>query len=143
MEVTKYITISRPVNVVFDYLAQPESAMEWQGSVIESTNLSEGPPSMNTKTKVVQTLIGHEVTFVFRTTAYEPNSTLAFTTESGPADITGKVECKQLENSTHVTFTLSTQLSGFFKFIDPQLQELVQNEMQKDVERLKTILESP
>ena len=143
MQVTQHITIGRPVNVVFDYLAQPETAMEWQGRVIDSKKLTDGPPSVNMKAKVVQTLAGQEATFVFRTTSYIPNKVLAFTTESGPTDINGIVECEQVENSTHVTFSLTTHLSGFLQLVGPTLKHLIKTEMQNDIQRLKSILEAP
>ncbi|MCH2320923.1 MAG: SRPBCC family protein [SAR202 cluster bacterium] len=143
MKVTEHIIIDRPIQLVFDYLAQPESAMKWQSSVIGSEKLTDGPPSVNMKAKVVQTLAGQEVTFIFRTTSYIPNSVLAFTTESGPAHIDGLVECKELKSSTRVTFTLVTHLSGFFRLVGPAVQNLMQNEMQNDTRRLKSILESP
>tara|TARA_B100000749_G_C18152624_1_gene352460 strand:- start:10 stop:492 length:483 start_codon:yes stop_codon:yes gene_type:complete len=143
LQVTQHITIGRPVNVVFDYLAQPETAMKWQGRVIDSKKLTDGPPSVNMKAKVVQTLAGQEVTFVFRTTSYIPNRVLAFTTESGPTEINGMVECKQVENYTHVTFTLTAHLSGFLQLLGPTLKTLIKNEMQNDTQRLKSILEGP
>ena len=62
LKVTEHIIIDRPIQVVFDYLAQPESAMKWQSSVIGSEKLTDGPPSVNMKAKVVQTLAGQEVT---------------------------------------------------------------------------------
>jgi len=142
MQVKKSVIIDRPVDVVFEYLAKPESSLEWQGSVVESVSLTDGPPSVDTRVKVVQTLMGQTATTTFRTTAFEPNRRISFTTESGPIPIDGTIECEAVDGGTQATFTLTGEPTGMLALMGVALQQIAQGEMNRDTMRLKEILEA-
>src|SRR5512138_1718609 len=79
--------INAPVERVFEYATDPDTAAEWQDGVIESSKTPAGEMRTGSTMKTTRLLMGQRIESTAEVTEYTPNQAYALKTTGGPARI--------------------------------------------------------
>ena len=138
---TSSVTITRPVETVFAFVADGEKCTQWRPGVIDIKRDS-GEGVGTRYTQGVQGPMGRRVAADYEVTLYEPSRRLEFQTTAGPVRPHGRYDLEAVDGGTRLTFTLDAELSGLRKLL---MGSMVQKTMDSEVralEELKRVLES-
>jgi uncharacterized protein YndB with AHSA1/START domain len=139
-EQSKTISIARPVDMVFAFLADAENDKLWRKSVVEVTRTGD----VGVGARYHQTLASRgdrRSDALVETTEFVPDTRIAFTTTTGPLRRIGSYDLRAVDNGTEVTFRLSAELLGLQKLMTP-LVALAMEAQVGAVSELKRVLES-
>ena len=135
------VTIARPVETVFAFIADGETAPRWRGDGIEVQRLS-GEGVGTRYAQRVPGPMGRAVAADYEITVFEPDRRIEFQTIAGPVRPHGRFEFEPVEGGTRVTFSIDASLSGLRGLL---MGGMVQRSMDSGVaslERLKRLLET-
>ena len=135
------VTINRPIEDVFAFIADGERCPEWRPGVIDIKRISgEG---VGTKyAQGVSGPMGRRIAADYEVTVFQPSSWLEFETTTGPARPHGRYDLAAVAGGTRLTFSLDAQLTGLRKLL---MGSMVQKTMDSEVRNLdnaKRLLES-
>lgn len=134
------VTINRPVDAVFAYIADGEHCPEWRPSVLDIRKLF-GSGLGETYSQGVKGPMGRRIAADYSVTAFEPNKHVEFTTMAGPVRPHGRYDFEEVEGGTRLTFALDAQVTGLRRFL---MGSMVQQTMDTEVrclDNVKKILE--
>lgn len=135
------VTINRPPEVVFAYVADGEKCPEWRSGVLDIRRVS-GDGSVGTIYKQgVSGPMGRRVDADYEVTVYEPNRRYEFRTTNGLVLPLGRFALEEANGGTRLTLRLNAVMSGIGGLL---LSRTVQKTMETEVraiERMKQVLE--
>jgi len=135
------VTVSRPAQAVFDYLADGTHNREWRAGVLEIARTSEAGGEGATYRQVLAGPGGRRIDGDYRITEFDPPRRLAFQVTAGPARPSGVFELSETDgSSTRVRFALDVNPSGLMKLMTPMISRQMQQEVVQ-LDKLKSILE--
>jgi uncharacterized membrane protein len=139
-EASNEVTIARPPDVVFNFLAEAENDRQWRTTLAEISKIS-GAGVGTRYHQVMKGPAGREIEADFEITQLEPNRLIAFRTVSGPIQPEGRYELSDAGGgSTRVRQWLGVELGGLKKAMSPIVKKSMETEV-GDLERLKSVLE--
>jgi uncharacterized membrane protein len=110
------VTINRPVDQVFAFVADGESAMRWRPGVLDVKRIS-GSGVGATYRQGVRGPGGRRIDADYVITAFEPDRRIAFRATAGPVRPEGEYTFEDLGGSTRLTISLSAELSGWKRLL--------------------------
>jgi uncharacterized membrane protein len=110
------VTIAKPVDEVFAFVADGTNARRWRPAVLDVA-LSSGSGLGATYTQGVKGPGGRRIAADYTITAFEPNRRIAFGAIAGPVRPEGEYVFEDLGGSTRLTMSLTAELSGWKKFL--------------------------
>jgi len=135
------VTISRPAQDVFDYLAEGSHNREWRSGVLEIARTSEVSGEGATYRQVLAGPGGRRIDGDYRITVFDPPRRLEFQVTAGPARPVGTFELSEADgSSTSVRFALEVHPSGLMRLMTPMITRQMQSEVAQ-LDNLKSILE--
>jgi uncharacterized protein YndB with AHSA1/START domain len=134
------VAIERPPAVVFDYLSDIEHLPEWQGSALETH--AEAPLAEGVRVFEKRRVMGREVENELEVAAYDPPRRLALRALSGPVRFTVDHDLVEEGGGTRLRVLAEAKPGSFMKLAEPMLARTAEQELRKDFDRLKEILES-
>jgi uncharacterized protein YndB with AHSA1/START domain len=146
MRVEESVEINRPLEEVFDYMANPENLPEWTELVVEvgdvrkstSDQLQEG----DTFT-VVAKFLGRKFEMPFERTSYEPNRRYTDRGTGGPvSNQEWRYTFEELAGGTRLRRVAEGEPGGFFKLADPIIERALRRQVRTDLDTLKDVLEA-
>ena len=135
------VTIARPVESVFAFVADGENGPQWRSDQIEVRRVS----GSGVGTRYAQTIpgpMGRRIAADYEITVFEPNRRIEFQTLAGPVRPHGRYDFEAVDGGTRLTFSLDAELGGIQRLL---MGGMVQKTMVAEVgalERLKRVLES-
>jgi hypothetical protein len=136
------VTVNRPAQVVFDYIADGTNNRAWRDGVltIERTSAADGMGA--TYRQVTSTGPGGtRLKEHYRVTVFDPPRRLEFLITAGPVRPIGVFDlAENPDQSTRVRFSLDVKPTGFMKLLTPTLTKRMQREVDA-LDNLKAILE--
>ena len=138
MEMKGTIVISRPVAVVFDYVSNLSNDAKWRAGIQESgwqSGESPGPGAIG------YTCVGN-MKVEWRVVTYIAGESVAWDYISGPLKGRGGYRLVPVERGTQFTMVADAEPSGWLKLLGPIFTWMVRRQNQRDVERLRDILEA-
>ena len=135
------VTIQRPIDAVFDYVADGEKGPAWRPGVLDVQRLS-GDGVGTTYSQGVKGPMGRRIAADYRITTFEPNRLLEFQAIAGPVRPHGRYLFEPVDGGTRLTFTLQAELLGLRKLL---MGSMVMKTMESEVrslDRLKGVLEA-
>jgi uncharacterized membrane protein len=135
------VTIARPVDSVFAYVADGLNGPKWRPGVLD-VSLVSGSGVGATYKQGVRGPGGRRIDADYEVTVYEPNRRIGFRAIAGPVRPTGEYRLEEVAGGTRLTFSLAVELSGLKKLL---MGGAVQKTMDAEVaaaERLKQVLEA-
>jgi uncharacterized protein YndB with AHSA1/START domain len=140
MEAT--VVINRPVEDVFAYIAVVGNWPQWNTSMMEAEQTSEGPVGLGAKFRGVNQFMGQRMEWTSEITTYELNKKLGQKILSGPMSIAQSITLEAVESGTKFTLFGEGETGGVFKLAEPIVNRAMQRQMEGNVANLKDILEA-
>jgi uncharacterized membrane protein len=134
-------TIRRPVGEVFSFIADGLNGPKWRSGITDIALVS-GSGVGATYKQGVKGPGGRRVDADYRITAYEPNSRLAFEGIAGPVRPKGEYVFDEVDDGTHLTFSLAADMSGIKKLLMAGAVQKTMDAEARSIDRLKALLES-
>jgi uncharacterized protein YndB with AHSA1/START domain len=139
------VTIARPVEEVFAVLTDPTLSPAWAANAIKGELLTPGPPDVGSRRRaVVKGLFGRTMESVMEVTELEPNRTLALRLISASWGGSGRTRytLTPVDDGTRVDWRWEMEPGGVMKPFGRPLMAVFQRVFQRDVSKLKAMMES-
>jgi uncharacterized protein YndB with AHSA1/START domain len=134
------VTVERPPEDVFAYLAEPANLPEWQASVLEAR--TDGPVAQGTKLTEVRKFLGTRIESTLEVTAHEPGKLFSLRVTSGPLRLNVEHHLTPAPRGTQIDVALEAEPSGFVTFAEPIVARTIRRELEFDFSTLKDVLEA-
>ena len=135
------VTVTRPQQDVFDYLADGTHNREWRTGVLEIRRTSADAGQGATYRQVLAGPGGRRLDGDYQITVFHPPGRLEFQVTAGPARPAGVFELtSDAEGSTRVRFSLDLDPAGVMKLMTPMITRQMRREVAQ-LDNLKAILE--
>jgi uncharacterized protein YndB with AHSA1/START domain len=133
------IEIARPADAVFALLADVSRVPEWQRSAVESR--ADGPLAEGVRIYERRHFLGHDEETELEVTAFEPGRRLALKTLRGPVKLSIDHVLQEADGRTTLRVTAEGKPHGLLRLAGPAVAARARQELRRDFERLKAILE--
>jgi uncharacterized protein YndB with AHSA1/START domain len=134
------ITINRPVEEVFTFVADGRNAKLWRPGVLD-VDLVSGSGEGARYSQGVRGPGGRRVAADYEITGYEPNRKIAFRATAGPVRPTGSFSFEAMGPATILTFQLDAALGGVQRLLMGGMVQSTMNAEMGALDRLKDLLE--
>jgi uncharacterized protein YndB with AHSA1/START domain len=140
LKVELTIEIARAPEEVFGYLTDVEQLPRWQKSLREAR--ADGPFQLGTRIIEQRSLFGHKGETELEVTAFEPARRLTLETLRGPVklEVDHRLEPDN-DGGTSLRVTATGRPKGALRLAGPAVEAGARQELKRDFERLKAILE--
>lgn len=116
------IETPKPVEEVFDYMADFTSVERWDETAVRAVRLDDGPPGLGARFRVTVRFAGRENDFDYETVAFERPDRLVLRAENGSVVSEDEVTVRPLPTGgTELTYDARLQPKGLMKLADPVL----------------------
>ena len=140
-QATNAITIRRPVETVFSFVADGEQCPQWRPGVLDIERVS-GDGVGTRYTQGVKGPLGRRIAADHEITVFEPNRRIEFQAVAGPVRPHGRYDFDAVDGGTRLTFSLDARLAGLRKpLMGAAVQKTMDTEV-KTVDNLKRVLEN-
>ena len=137
-EVTMHI--NRPLEQVFNFLADTKNLRSWQSNLVENEQLTEGPLRVGSRFREVRRTGPRNSEIQAEMTAFEPNKRFATKTLTKP-QVTVSYTFDNENGGTRITYKFIMITSGFMRLIEPLIAGPMKKDSDSDFEKLKHMLE--
>lgn len=143
VDVLTEIAIDRPLRVVAEYVGDPSNAPEWYANIESVRWQTEPPVTLGSRLDFVAHFLGRRLAYSYQIVELVPLDRLVMRTEQGPFPMETSYQWSAVgDSSTHMTLRNRGEPSGFAGLAAPVLAAAMRRANQKDLSRLKSILES-
>jgi uncharacterized protein YndB with AHSA1/START domain len=136
------ITIGRPVDVVFDYVADQTNEPRYNSSMVRAEKVSAAPVGKGTKFRSAVRTAGRTAEMLIELTDYDRPRLLASTTTMEQADIDYKLRFEPVAAGTRMRWSGQVRPKGAFRLLGPVIIWLGRRQEQRIWQRLKKHLEA-
>lgn len=138
------ITIAQPIEVVATYVTNPDNAPEWYVNIKSAEWKTEKPLVIGSQIAFVAHFLGRKLAYVYEFVELKPLEQVVMKTADGPFPMETTYTWQAVDaNHTHMTLRNRGMPSGFSKLFAPFMASAMKKANQKDLEKLKEILENP
>jgi uncharacterized membrane protein len=124
------ITIDRPIDIVFNFVADGLNNPLWRPSVTDIQRLPDSPSGVGAIFKQgLKGPGGSRIDGDYEIVEFQPDQVIKFQVIAGPARPTGTYRFEAVGNSTRLTFTLHFEPKGLSKFMDPMITATMKSEI--------------
>ena len=142
VDVVTEILIDLPKNLVAEYAAEPDNAPCWYSNIKSVTWKTPKPLAVQSKIAFEATFLGRRLSYVYEIKEWVPNDKLVMATSEGPFPMETTYHWDSInQNVTRMTLRNRGNPTGFSKFFAPFMKMAMRNANQKDLQKLKTLLE--
>jgi len=134
------VTINRPLDEVFSFVADGRNAKLWRPGVLDVDHVS-GAGQGARYSQGVRGPAGRRIAADYEVTEYEPNQKIAFRATAGPVRPTGSFTFESMGTGTILTFALDVQLGGLQKLLMGGAVQSTMNAEMGALDNLKELLE--
>ena len=140
-EASHSVTIARPVDAVFAYVADGENAQRWRTGVLDIKR--ESGEGVGTRyAQGVQGPMNRRIAADYEITVLEPDRRIEFQTVAGPVRPHGRYDFEPVEGGTRVSFSLDARLGGLRGLVMGSAVQKTMNAEVRALDALKRVLES-
>lgn len=142
VDVTTEIVIARPCDQVAAYAGDPSHAPEWYSNITSVRWQTSPPVRVGSRMDFVARFLGRTLAYTYEVTEYGPHR-LVMRTAQGPFPMETTYSWQpEGESSTRMTMRNRGDPAGFGRLAAPMLAAAMRRANEKDLARLKKILES-
>lgn len=134
------VIIQRPASEVFAYVTNVENAPRWISGVLEYAWTTDEPPRQR-ELQYLLALHGQRVEVRERVQVYDPPHTYEVVGAAGPFAYQLTYTFDRTPAGVWLRLTLHGLTQGWRRLVEPILWLALQGRAQRDLQRLKTILE--
>jgi uncharacterized protein YndB with AHSA1/START domain len=126
MLVEQTFSVSRPPEIVFDYLANPSNVPDWQTSKTSVEQLTDGPPGLGTRVRErTKPPFGTEFEQLVEFTEFDRPRRIRVHIVEGPYPIDGTWSFEPDGAGARVNFTADGELHGAMRILQPLMKRLL------------------
>lgn len=142
VDVLTEIIIRRPREAVAGYAGNPNNAPHWYVNIKSVEWKSVPPLRAGSKLAFVAQFLGRQLAYTYEIVEFVPGERLVMRTAEGPFAMETTYTWESVtDGSTRMTLRNRGTPSGFSKLAAPFMASAMRKANQKDLERLKSILE--
>jgi uncharacterized membrane protein len=134
------VEVERDAQEVFEYLTDLARLPEWQSSVVESC--ADGPLAEGVRIAERRRILGREVENELEVIAFESPCRLMLKALRGPVRFTVDHRLVESGGSTLVNVVAEAESNTFMKLAEPLLARTAEEELRRDFDRMKEMVES-
>jgi uncharacterized membrane protein len=134
LEAEHTITVPRPIDEVFAFLADGENDPQWRSGVLDVERVSGDGVGAQYR-QGVKGPMGRRVAADYEVTEFAAPRLLAFRATAGPVRPEGRYELESAGDGTRVRFALQCAPTGFARVMSPMVARTMRSEVQA-IERL-------
>ncbi|MDX6253527.1 MAG: hypothetical protein QOF10_6887 [Kribbellaceae bacterium] len=144
VDVLTEVVIDRPLAAVAEYVADPSNAPEWYANIESVAWQTEPPVTVGSRMDFVAHFLGRRLAYSYEITELVPHERLVMRTAQGPFPMETSYQWSAAgdDHSTRMTLRNRGDPSGFAGVAAPLMSVAMRRANQKDLTRLKTLLES-
>ncbi len=135
------IVINASREFVFGFVSDYTNDLKWREGVIGMKCSTKENIFLGTRTRETMKFLGSTFITVARVTEYSPFTKIAFRSVAGKFPVHGYRQIDGVEGYSKFTYSLTIELSGFAKIFNPLLKSIYKKRIQRDLVKLKSILE--
>ncbi|HEX5324892.1 MAG TPA: SRPBCC family protein [Capsulimonadaceae bacterium] len=141
-EASAEVTINRPIDTVFAFIADGRNNKAWRPAVVSILQETEGAPRVGTiYRQKMQGPGGRPVSADYQIVVLEPNKRMQFKVIAGPVRPEGEYRFESTPGGPKVLFHLSCKPTGFAKLLTPMVSKQLPIEV-ASLANLKKALEA-
>ena len=142
LEVKTEILIHQPLERVASYAANPDHAPEWYENIQFAERQNKGPLQNGNKINFKAKFLRRTLEYTYEIMDYFPGRRLVMETVNGPFPMQTTYEWREIDaHTTKMVLINRGQPSGFSKILAPFMAIAMRKANNKDLRRLKKILE--
>lgn len=134
------VTINRPIEEVFTFVANGRNAKLWRSGVLD-VDLVSGEGLGARYSQGVRGPGGRRIAADYEITEFAQNAKIGFRATAGPVRPTGSFSFESLGGGTVLTFALNVDLSGWQRLLMGGAVQSTMNAEMGALDRLKDLLE--
>jgi len=144
MRVEASIVILASPEEVFRIITIPEQGPPWQESAVSTRVTTPGPVALGSTMEHEGRWLWMRIPTTAVVTVYEPPRRYGYdiTMQVAPAPSLMRYRLEPVAGGTRLTLSNDAALGGWMKFFQPVLQRNVQGMFERDVARLKAVIEA-
>jgi hypothetical protein len=143
VDVVTEIEIARPRAEVASYAIDPDHATDWYENITAVEWNSPPPLAVGTRLAFVARFLGRRLAYIYEVADHVPGERFVMRTDQGPFPMETTYAWEDAgEGGTRMTLRNRGEPAGFAKFGAPVVAAAMRRANRKDLERLKTILET-
>ena len=142
VDVLTEIVIERPPGVVSAYACDPANAPHWYANITSVEWKSEPVVHVGARAAFVAEFLGRRLEYTYEVVEFEPGERLRMRTAEGPFPMETVYTFEETrEGHTHMTLRNHGEPSGVSKLMAPMIAAAMKSANNKDLAKLKKILE--
>ena len=141
VDVVTRVEIARPRKEVAAYAGDPDNATAWYENIERVEWETEPPLAVGSRVAFTARFLGRRLAYTYEIRELVPGERLVMTTADGPFPMETTYEWADSARGTAMTLRNRGEPSGFSKVAAPMMAGAMRRANQKDLERLKQILE--
>jgi carbon monoxide dehydrogenase subunit G len=134
------VTIRRPVQDVFTFLADFENVPKWNHAIVETTKVSPGPVRVGTTYRQTRSAPSRTEE-AFEVTVYEPTRRLDVRGGLGPFTARVSYLLEPTGSGTRLTNAVDLESSGLLTLVAPLATSRIKHAVAANLDTLKQLLE--
>ena len=142
VDVTTTVMIGRPVDIVALYAGDPSNAPTWYENIKSVDRKTEPPLRMGSQMAFVAHFLGRTLSYTYEIVDLVPGERLVMRTAEGPFPMETTYTWTAVQGSTQMTLRNRGEPSGLFKLVAPLVAIAMKRANRKDLNRLRTLIES-
>ena len=143
VDVITEITIEKDIRTVADFSANPDNAPLWYVNIKSVEWITGKPLEAGSQIAFKARFLGRELAYIYEVAEYINNERLVMRTSQGPFPMETTYSWKPLgKMQTRMSLRNAGQPTGFSKLLSPFMQIMIKRANNKDLSKLKRILES-
>ncbi|HEX2216582.1 MAG TPA: SRPBCC family protein [Xanthobacteraceae bacterium] len=136
------IVIGRPRTAVAAFASDPRNDMRWIQAFVRVDAPNELPLRAGSQVTRVARFLGREFEYVLKIVEHQPGRRLAMRAVRGPFPMNVTYEFDDVADGTRMRIINSGNAAGFYRLAAPLMSRMVKMNVDKDLARLKAILEA-
>ena len=141
IDVAHSVTVHRPVEEVYRFLANFENWPRWRTGLHEAHRVSQGTDGVGEVWEMAGEALGRPLAMTLEVTDYEENKLFGFKSTAGPIIAESRLVLEPVAEGTRVSYLSNADVSGFVRLAQPLLNWQAQRSWEKDLYLLKRLLE--
>jgi uncharacterized protein YndB with AHSA1/START domain len=143
VDVLTEVVIDRPLATVAEYVADPSNAPQWYANIESVAWQTEPPVMVGSRMDFVAHFLGRRLAYTYEVIELVPLERLVMRTAQGPFPMETSYQwLAEGEQATRMTLRNRGEPSGFAGVAAPLMSVAMRRANQKDLARLKSLLES-
>jgi uncharacterized protein YndB with AHSA1/START domain len=141
-QIAREIVINRPVDEVFDFLADGRNEPHYNPHMLRAEQTSAGPVGPGTQFRTEVTTNGRSMEMIYEVTAYERPQRLAGRTLKGPIAVQSTETFASVPEGTHFRWVMELEPRGLLKLLSPLIARMMGRNLDTLLANIKRLLEA-